>query len=136
MSFDHGDSNAVTIQEWHRRHPEAGDRAKPWWLACDQTETAAERPPEKRQMMFGQLSNGGVNSEPVSWHALRPQGEGWRTVCTAMSARPGMRVIATSPEPGPAMCKLKRCQRVMEEWKSQVSAAGADSQRAGSGVRK
>jgi hypothetical protein len=65
-------------------------------------------------MMFGQISNGGTNAEPVVWHALRPQGESWTTVCTAATARPGLTVIATSSQPGPVLCRLKRCQ--VAEW--------------------
>jgi hypothetical protein len=69
-------------------------------------------------MIFGQISNGGSNAEPVVWHALRPQGDGWVTCCTAMSARPGLRVIATAPEPGPVTCRLKRCALALREWEA------------------
>jgi hypothetical protein len=35
-----------------------------------------------------------------------------------MSARPGLKVVTTASEPGLSTCKLARCRRVIEEWKS------------------
>jgi hypothetical protein len=40
------------------------------------------------------------------------------TVCTASTARPGLTVFNVSPEPGPVVCKLKRCQVALEDWKA------------------
>jgi hypothetical protein len=70
--------------------------------------------------MFGQISNRTSRPTPT-WHVLKPDGNGWRTACTAQSARPGLTVIAIAPEPGPVQCKLKRCQVAIEDWKSSHS---------------
>jgi hypothetical protein len=67
-------------------------------------------------MMFGQLSNGGRATSPLVWHVLRPAEEGWTTVCTASTARPGLTVVNLSSEPGPTVCKLKRCRVVADAW--------------------
>jgi hypothetical protein len=73
--------------------------------------------------MFGLISSNGPNSNPSMWHALRPQGDGWTTLCTAATARPGLKVIAASPEPGPVTCRLARCQRAVEQWRNEASEA-------------
>jgi hypothetical protein len=111
VKADTGDSNVVTIEEWHRQNPDAEGRDRPWWLASDRRGGDVE-------VLFGQISNGGANAEPATWHALKPQGDGFTTMCTAMSARPNLKVIATAPEPGPVMCRLARCRNVIEQWRS------------------
>jgi hypothetical protein len=73
---------------------------------------------EEVAMQFGLISNGGKEAQPTTWHALKPQGDGWTTVCTAMSARPGMKVVAIASEPGQMLCQLKRCRVAVEGWKS------------------
>jgi hypothetical protein len=69
-------------------------------------------------IMFGQLTNNGPSSAPATWHVVCPQGDSWATACTAISARPGMRVINMADEPGPTLCKLVRCQRAVETWRA------------------
>jgi hypothetical protein len=68
-------------------------------------------------MMFGQVTNGGPNAKPWTWHVLRPEGAGWTTVCTASTARPGLAVINLSTEPGPVLCRLARCQAAVADWR-------------------
>jgi hypothetical protein len=51
------------------------------------------------RLMFGLISNGEKGADPFVWHAVRLDGEVWRTVCTAQTAQSGLTVIKVSPEP-------------------------------------
>jgi hypothetical protein len=68
---------------------------------------------------FGQLTTGtGSPRATETWHVLRPDGEGWKTACTADTARPNLVLVNVSPEPGTRTCGLVRCERAIEAWRA------------------
>jgi hypothetical protein len=74
------------------------------------------------QTCFGQLTNGATVAENATWHVLRWSDDGgWRTLCTAMTARPNLRVVNISDKPGDRVCRLVRCQRMFATWADQTA---------------
>jgi hypothetical protein len=40
MSYDTGEGNAITLQEWHLENPDAAERAPAWWMQPDRESPA------------------------------------------------------------------------------------------------
>jgi hypothetical protein len=64
MSYDHQDSNAITLEQWHAENPDAAERPTPWWLAGMKApagkEEAQPEPPRRRLVRVGSSQSEGA----------------------------------------------------------------------------
>jgi hypothetical protein len=67
---------------------------------------------------FGQLGRAERPVEGAKWHVLRAVDGEWRPVCTAATARPGVRVLYIADKPGSPVCGLQRCVRALAAWEA------------------